>query len=284
MTNPVPFTEFLATLQKTNRTLDFFVDWQKCLENQDKIRICCNHLNLLLGVRAEDLFAKVHLLFQEYPRAFQILPLLLAININDAKKQRAEMIVLTPTKEERYLSYYWESPQAICTFLQESGLLQILSAGHLHDLNDFVFGIEVGLDSNARKNRSGKWMEKHLESALKQAKLNFKAQVSVTEFKDLHASFGNDIKKFDFVIYGAQTTYFIECNFYSSGGSKLNEVARAYLELTPRFAKHPHKEFIWITDGQGWMDAKNKLQEAYKSVRVYNLSRLNSLLGELSHA
>lgn len=147
-----------------------------------------------------------------------------------------------------------------------------------------ILGIEIGLDSNARKNRSGALMEQHLENAFKQAQLHFKAQVSVTEFKDLHESFGNDIKKFDFVIYGNQTTYFIECNFYSSGGSKLNEVARAYQELAPRFAKHPHKEFIWITDGQGWKDAKNKLQEAYKSVRVYNLSQLDALLGELNHA
>ncbi|BCZ19415.1 Type II restriction enzyme [Helicobacter sp. NHP19-012] len=272
MTNPTPFTEFLATLQKTNRTLDFFVDWQKCLENRKKTRLYATHLNALLGVSALDLPAKVAQLFKDNQEAFSLLPLLLAIrNPKELVKQGT-------------LQDYLQSPKGICTLLHESGLFEILSTHKVKDLNDLILGIEVGLDSNARKNRSGALMEQYLEHAFKEAKLNFKTQVSVTEFKDLHASFGNDIKKFDFVIYGAQTTYFIECNFYSSGGSKLNEVARAYLELAPRFAKHPHKEFIWITDGQGWLEAKNKLQEAYKSVRVYNLSQLDTLLRELNHA
>ncbi|BEG57578.1 Type II restriction enzyme [Helicobacter sp. NHP21005] len=272
MTNPMPFTEFLDTLQKTNRTLGFFVEWQKCLNHREKARTHATHLNALLGVQAQDLPAKVAQIFQVHKEAFSLLPLLLAI------RNPKELV------KGGSLQDYLQSPQGICTLLQESGLFEILSTRKVKDLNDLILGIEVGLDSNARKNRSGALMEQHLEHAFKQAGLHFKTQVNVTEFADLHASFGNDIKKFDFVIFGKQTTYFIECNFYSSGGSKLNEVARAYQELAPRFAKHPHKEFIWITDGQGWLEAKNKLQEAYKSVRVYNLSQLDTLLSELSHA
>ncbi|GMB90109.1 Type II restriction enzyme [Helicobacter ailurogastricus] len=276
MTNPTPFIDFLATLQKTNRSLDFFVDWQKCLNNREKTRIYANHLNSLLGVSAPDLAAKVAQLFKECPHAFTILPLLLAMrNPNE---------IVRHASQEKTLQEYLQSPEGICTLLQESGLLKIFGAHQIKDLNDVILGIEIGLDSNARKNRSGVLMEQHLEHAFKQAKLNFKAQVSVKEFAALHESFGSDIKKFDFVVFGKQTTYFIECNFYSSGGSKLNEVARAYQELAPRFANDSHKEFIWITDGQGWLDAKNKLQEAYKSVRLYNLSQLDTLLDELSHA
>ncbi|CAM2868375.1 type II restriction endonuclease [Helicobacter felis] len=272
MPNIVDFTTFLATLQKTNRSLDFFVDWKKCLKNQEETRIYANYLNTLLGVSALDLPVKIEQLFKTCPQAFSILPLLLAIrNPKELVKNGA-------------LQDYLQSPKGIYTLLQESGLRELFSAYKIKDVNDLILGIEVGLDSNARKNRSGALMEKHLEEAFKQAHLKFRVQVSVTEFANLHASFGNDIKKFDFVVFGEQTTYFMECNFYSSGGSKLNEVARAYQELAPRFKAHPHKEFIWITDGQGWLEAKNKLQEAYKSVRIYNLSQLDSLLNELRHA
>ncbi|WP_269561788.1 DpnII family type II restriction endonuclease [Helicobacter pylori] len=147
--------------------------------------------------------------------------------------------------------------------------------------NDFVFGIEVGLDSNARKNRSGKAMENHLSGLFVQAQLNFKEQVDIREFKDLRQAFGNDIKKFDFVIFSKEKTYFIEANFYTISGSKLNEIARSYQDLALKFEAFPNYEFIWITDGIGWLDAKSKLQEAYKSVEIYNLSYINDFISKV---
>ncbi|WP_104758006.1 type II restriction endonuclease [Helicobacter salomonis] len=277
MKNTLPFATFMQTLKKTNRALDFFVDWDKCLFRRDQVRLCLHHLNFLLGVKAQDLPQKVAFLFQEYPKAFQVLPLLLAV-------RNAQEIVLTPAQQEVSLDSYTQNPEGICAFLAESGLLAILAQGHINDLNDFVLGVEVGLDSNARKNRSGTLMESHLRQVFSQAGLIFKEQVSVTRYSNLHAKFGADIKKFDFVITGTHATYFIECNFYSSGGSKLNEVARAYTELALHFETEINQYFIWITDGQGWLEAKNKLQEAYKSVRLYNLSQLDSLISEITHA
>ncbi|KGI55166.1 DpnII family type II restriction endonuclease, partial [Campylobacter sp. MIT 97-5078] len=152
------------------------------------------------------------------------------------------------------------------------------------DLNDFVFGIEVGLDSNARKNRSGKAMENYLSNLFARAKLNFKEQVNIRKFKDLHQAFGEDIKKFDFVIWGTKTTYFIEANFYTGSGSKLNETARAYQDLALKFENFSNYEFIWITDGKGWRSAKNKLQEAYKYVKIYNLSNITDFIQKVKNA
>lgn len=88
------------------------------------------------------------------------------------------------------------------------GLEQIFCNRDIKDLNDFVFGIEVGLDSNARKNRSRKAMENHLIGLFVQAQLNFKEQVDIREFEDLRQAFGNDTKKFDFVIFSKEKTYF----------------------------------------------------------------------------
>ncbi|GAA8382273.1 hypothetical protein HpDR42_06810 [Helicobacter pylori] len=74
---------------------------------------------------------------------------------------------------------------------------------------------------------------------------------------------------------------FIEANFYTIGGSKLNEVARSYQDLALKFEAFPNYEFIWITDGIGWLDAKSKLQEAYKSVEIYNLSYINDFISKV---
>ncbi|WQV81207.1 type II restriction endonuclease [Helicobacter pylori] len=176
---------------------------------------------------------------------------------------------------------YFENDEKVYEFIRQTGLEQIFCNRNIKDLNDFVFGIEVGLDSNARKNRSGKAMENHLSGLFVQAQLNFKEQVDIREFEDLRQAFGNDIKKFDFVIFGKNKTYFIEANFYTIGGSKLNEVARSYQDLALKFEAFPNYEFIWITDGTGWLDAKSKLQEAYKSVEIYNLSYVNDFISKV---
>ncbi len=176
---------------------------------------------------------------------------------------------------------YFEDGEKVYEFIRQTGLERIFCNRNIKDLNDFVFGIEVGLDSNARKNRSGKVMENHLSSLFFQAQLNFKEQVEIREFEDLCQAFGDDIKKFDFVVCGKDKTYFIEDNFYTISGSKLNEVARSYQDLALKFEAFSNYEFIWITDGTGWLDARNKLQEAYKSVEIYNLSNVNDFISKV---
>ena len=92
------------------------------------------------------------------------------------------------------------------------------------------------------------------------------------------------MKIFDFVTRAQNITYLIEANFYSGGGSKLNEVSRAYIEIAKKISHLSEYKFIWITDGWGWHDARNKLQEAYKSVRIYNLANLHLFINELKNA
>ncbi|WP_459845354.1 DpnII family type II restriction endonuclease, partial [Campylobacter concisus] len=111
--------------------------------------------------------------------------------------------------------------------------------------------------------------------------ISFQAEVSSSNSR---LNLGSDVKRFDFVIQRQNITYLIEANFYSSGGSKLNEVARAYIEIAKRISPLSEYKFIWITDGWGWHDARNKLQEAYKSVRIYNLANLHLFINELKNA
>ena len=71
----------------------------------------------------------------------------------------------------------------------------------------------------------------------------------------------------------------MEVNFYSGGGSKLNEVARAYTDLAPQVNSVNGFEFVWITDGIGWKSARNKLEEAYNTIpSVYNLTNISDFL------
>ncbi|OKB25701.1 restriction endonuclease [Helicobacter pylori] len=274
MKNHLPFDTFLKSLKTSNRTLSFFTDWQKCLKNKNKISIALNHLNFLLGKDTKELKNCVKSLFEEYPKAFNVLNILIAVrDKND--------IVLDANGKFYPLHSYFENDEKVYEFIRQTGLEQIFCNRNIKDLNDFVFGIEVGLDSNARKNRSGKAMENYLSGLFTNAQLNFKEQVNIREFGDLYQAFGDDIKKFDFVVYGKDKTYFIEANFYTISGSKLNEVARSYQELALKFEAFPNYEFIWITDGIGWLDAKSKLQEAYKSVEIYNLSNVNDFISKV---
>ncbi len=274
MKNHLPFDTFLKSLKTSNRILDFFTDWQKCFKNKNKISIALNHLNFLLGKDTKELKNCIKSLFKEYPKAFNVLNILIAVrDKND--------IVLDANGNFYPLYSYFEDDEKVCEFIRQTGLERIFCNRNIKDLNDFVFGIEVGLDSNARKNRSGKVMENHLSGLFTNAQLNFKEQVDIREFEDLCQAFGDDIKKFDFVVCGKDKTYFIEANFYTISGSKFNEVARSYQDLALKFEAFPNYEFIWITDGIGWLDAKSKLQEAYKSVEIYNLSNVGDFISKV---
>ncbi len=193
MKNHLPFDTFLQSLKISNRALGFFVDWQKCLNDKNEISIALNYLNFLLGKSTQELKSCVKSLFEEYPKAFNVLNILIAVRNKDE-------VALDANGNFYPLCSYFESDEKVYQFICQTGLDQIFCNRNIKDLNDFVFGIEVGLDSNARKNRSGKAMENHLSSLFFQAQLNFKEQVEIREFEDLYQAFGDDIKKFDFVV------------------------------------------------------------------------------------
>ncbi|TDJ81891.1 type II restriction endonuclease [Campylobacter volucris] len=278
MKNQLSFEKFINSLQVTNRYLGFYVDWKKCLKNKDEIEIALNHLNLLLGVGDNELQRKIEILFKEYPKAFNVLPLLIAVRDADNEK------LFNNFGQICNMNSYLQTPYKIYEFICESGLFEIFFNKKIKDLNDFVFGVEVGLDTNARKNRSGVAMENLISNIFTNSKLNFRKQVKIEDLKEIKKIFGFDIKKFDFVIFASKKTYCIECNFYSGAGSKLNEVARAYQELALKFDQFLQYEFIWITDGCGWLKAKNKLEEAYEKVEIYNLSNISDFILKVKNA
>ncbi len=88
---------------------------------------------------------------------------------------------------------------------------------------------------------------------------------------------GTTEKRFDFVVKTSNMVYAIETNFYSGGGSKLNEVARSYKTLTIEAQSINNFTFMWITDGKGWDSAKNNLQETFDILpTLYNIKDLEN--------
>ena len=268
-----PFDIFLTQLQETNATLNYFVNFDKVRKNIAAIAIKLNQLNYLIGQK--DLRAAITALYAENPAAFTVLDILIAV-----RKQKKTK-VLNSSGAVVPLDSHFTSPEGIYTYLTATGLAEVFQNKDIRNLVDYVFGIEVGLDSNARKNRSGDNMSIAIAQILIANTIPYETEVSIIQFPHI-IGWGKDIKRFDFVIQTTRKTYLIEANFYNSSGSKPNEVSRAYKELAAQINSYPDYEFIWITDGQGWQSAKNKLEEAYNSIPgVYNLTTLPAFIAQL---
>lgn len=268
------FNRFMSQLKGTIAPLNYFSDFDKISIHVDNIAISLSMLNFLLG--KTDLRRAVNALWNRDPKVFRVMDILIATRRKDNK------ICLDSENNEVRISDFFNSVDGVVFFLEETGLAKLFQERKITNLLDYVFGVETGLDSNARKNRGGILMEKLVATLFTESGIEFRAQVNSTDYPELTPILGADTKCFDFVVMGAGVTYLIETNFYSSGGSKLNEVARSYIELSSKLNKIPGFVFIWITDGKGWFTAESKLREAFDHIpEIYNLSTIDSLIDKL---
>ncbi len=267
------FNLFMSQLSETNATLESFTDFAKVSRNVAKISIKLNQLNYLLG--KADLKTAIAELFAENPTTFEVLDILVAVRSSDNKK------VLNEEYRPVIVSSYFTDVESIWKFVESTGLAAVFSSKKITNLVDYVFGVEVGLDTNARKNRGGNIMAAAVAKKFTDAGIAFRTEVNSTEFPAIKA-LGADLKRFDFVVVTQTKTYLIEANYYNGGGSKLNETARSYSDIAPKINQYPQYEFVWITDGQGWHSAKNKLEEAYAIIpRVYNLTSMSEFINDI---
>ena len=118
-------------------------------------------------------------------------------------------------------------------------------------------------------------------------------KIDKTYFKELNKSlveqmYGLDLsgisnqdkteKRFDFV-FTDQTghVYACECNFYSGGGSKLNETARSYKMLSQEADTIDGFTFVWFTDGIGWKSARGNLRETFEVMdTIYSIDDMEN--------
>ena len=265
------FNDFMKPLKETHFSLKDYVDFPKVAANVEAISIKLNQLNYLIG--QEDMAKAVERLWEENPKAFSVLDILIAVRTKDKKK------AIDENGNISLVSDYFTSPEQVTKFLNDTGLTEVFQKKQIKNLVDYVFGVEVGLDSNARKNRGGHIMEDLVANIFYKHGISYEQEVYYTEFPEIVKALGADNKRFDFVVKAKDKTYLIEANFYTGGGSKLNEVARSYSELAPKINAVPGFEFVWITDGIGWESARNKLEEAFAHIpSVYNLTNIQEFI------
>ena len=265
------FELFMSQLQETNQTLDFFCDFDKISQNVEDIKLSLCMLNSLIG--STDMRKSVEVIWNRDRTAFDVMDILIAVRSEGKKK------VLDNLGNCVVLDSLFKSVDGVMEFLDTTGLTEIFQSKKINDLVDYVFGIETGLDTNARKNRSGHVMEGMVARIFDENEVEYRQEVYSSEWPSITDVLGDDEKRFDFVVESSTKTYLIEVNFYSSGGSKLNEVARSYSDIAPKINSVPGFEFVWITDGIGWKSAKNKLQEAYSIIpSIYNLTNIKDFI------
>lgn len=283
MEKPVKFEYLLKTLVDTITTYDFFVDWNKVKINLKKVEKLLHLLNYLIG--KENLKEEFFALLKEYPEVIQVFPILIAVR-GDKIQVLNEKVEIEVIYFKKYKNLSNEEIEKYYRFFRQTGLEEIFKNRSIKNLVDYVFGIEVGLDTHARKNRVGVLMEKIVESEIKSliAKYNYIDYIYQADVNKIKNKWNISIvidktdRKFDFAILNTKNNklFLIEVNFYSGQGSKLKATAGEYISLN-NFLREKNKnvEFIWITDGKGWLSVKNALLEAYNScILILNLKAI----------
>ena len=261
------FSYFIKTLKVKITKWDYFVNWEKVLKNVEPIERELNLLNCLIG--KEDFIKEASALILDYPQVIKAIPKLLAIRENsievlvDVTKFIYEAFDFTINKPNR------EKAADFAKFLLHSGIGELLINRKIKNLVDYVMGVEVGLDSNARKNRTGSLMESIVEVFVADAcavnNADYISQATASKIKNkwgITIQIDKSSRQIDFAINKNNKLYFIETNFYGGGGSKLKSTAGEYITMN-QFWNKQGIEFLWITDGQGWVSTQLPLREYF---------------------
>ena len=274
------FKEWLKTFRNSICDYGYYVDFNKVYGNVETIKVELNILNSLIG--SKNVEADFEKLLTDYPQVLKCIPVLLAVRGREIYTIDGDGEYLFNFKKMNY------SVEEYKMFMRKTGLFSLISEHVINNLVDYVTGVEVGLDSNGRKNRGGHLMENLVEDYLQKAGL----VKGVDYFKEMYISDiekkwsidlsnisnqGKSEKRFDFVVKKGATIYGIETNFYTGGGSKLNETARSYKTIALESKEIQGFAFVWFTDGQGWHSARHNLEETFDVMdNIYCISDMEN--------
>lgn len=265
------FEKFVSTLQNYFDA-NYYVDWDEIYRKVDKYRPELTLLSSLCVARDKQEVARRLLL--DYPKVLTVLPLLMA---------RRESVQLMDDQNEGYvISYSFQQKsrklsdaevEYYVRFLCDSRVLELLE--HIQSVPDYVTGVEVGMDTNGRKNRGGKCGVKAIrpfvETAIEglpflQSKDEATYNFLTSQGCVLPDDFQNE--RWDWAFWlknNPRRLVVMEVNHYGSGGSKLKAIARDYIGRNKALAA-AGVGFIWVTDGQGWFKSRNALREAFETI------------------
>lgn len=286
------FIKWLAEFRPSIADYGFYVNFDKVYRNVDDIKVELNILNSLIGSNnIEEEFRRI---LSKYPEILQCIPILLAVRASEIYCQDERGGILFDFNPKKLSVSTEDDLDKYIYFMKETGLFNLFREHIINNLVDYVMGVETGLDSNGRKNRGGHLMEDLVEQFIIKAGfvkgVNYFKEMYIHEITekwgiDLFAisNQGTTEKRFDFVVKTDHMIYVIETNFYSGGGSKLNETARSYKTLALESNTINGLTFVWFTDGKGWNSAKNNLKETFDVMEhIYNIKDLeNNIISEV---
>ena len=272
------FNTWLSGFRDSIADYVYYIDFEKVHRNVDSVKIELNILNSLIG--SKNIEEDFENLLKKYPEVLKCIPLLLAVRANE---------IYCQDKNGGYLYQFnglSSNRDNYKYFMRETGLFDLLENHIVNNLVDYATGVETGLDSNGRKNRGGHLMEDLVESFIQKAgfikDVNYFKEMYIHQITDKWnidlsaiSNKGKMEKRFDFVIKTPDMIYGIETNFYGSGGSKLNETARSYKTLAWETEEIDGFTFVWFTDGKGWTNARNNLEETFDVMQhIYSIKDL----------
>lgn len=278
------FSYLHSNIKETIASWQYYVNWDKVVENVKKIEVQLNLLNYLFG--KEEIESEMRYLLKNYPEVLSVIPIVIAVRNKEIK-------VLDPIKDNvfNYKVFTFKKKSSLSDdeidiamdFISNIGFLELFKNKTIKNVVDYTLGVEVGLDTNARKNRTGDAMEDILELFVKKlCDENGYEYITQATVADIYKKWGLTVntdktdRHFDAVINNGKKVFLIETNYYSSQGSKLKSVAGEFKSLAS-LVTNDNVTFCWVTDGSGWSTAKAALRETYNEINyIFNLGMLEN--------
>ena len=273
------FGYLVDTMLPNNRTWEYFVNWDKVFKNVSQYKVEINILNSLCN--SKDFNEDLKYILKNYPEVIKVFPTLLGVR--DKKITVLDSSVLPDFKFREFdfnnPNLFSHELENYVLFFEKSGLKKLIMEGGLTNIQDYSYGLEVGLDTNGRKNRGGTIMESLVNDLLQKVYgLDARTYMTQPSPKRIKEKWGLDFpvdkssRRPDFVLCKNEKLYWIETNFYSGPGSKLKSTCGEYKSLH-NFCVENGVEFIWITDGEGWKTTLKSFEEAFlNNDFIFNLS------------
>lgn len=270
------FEEWISTFTDNIADYKYYIDFEAIYKKLEGYKLELNIMNALVG--SKNIEKEFEEIVKKYPEVIKCIPVLLAI-----RERQIKVLDKNGNKFEYDFEKINYSIDQYKVFMKETGLFELIQNKLINNVYDYALGVEAGLNANARKNRGGRLIEDIVESFIQ--KLGYKKDE--TYFKEMYlqeikSKWNLDVSQIpinraDFVIKTDEYVYIIQANFYSSGGTKLIETAKDCKMIAEETNKIDKVKFIWITDGMGWLSARNSLKEAFDNMdNIYNINDLKN--------
>ncbi|PIP18076.1 MAG: restriction endonuclease, partial [Parcubacteria group bacterium CG23_combo_of_CG06-09_8_20_14_all_35_9] len=218
--NDKVFDFLISNLKPSNMLWSYFVNWEKVLRNTKQIELALNNFNYLIG--KDDFDKEFKFLLRENQNLAKVIP---ALVVRDgSNKKKFKILVDYKNKELIYKDYDFtkdkltdEDIEKYLIFIKETGLKDLIVNKKIKNLVDYMIGVEAGIDSNGRKNRSGHAMEDIVEVFISDLceKNNYK-YLKEANAEKIKQEFGYDVpvdkssRRYDFVIDNGEELFIIE--------------------------------------------------------------------------